>query len=353
MLILLLAGLLLSPPVVPEFKAAEAVQSAPPVTTAKTHRRQVAVPVPVPEESKAAEGQAQPVQPTPSATKPKVHGPKVTVAESGAPEEQGQATKPPVRKQHVPVLSEEKRRLAESEARASRLVMDNARLQQEMAKAQGLSFAEVTTPDAALAELQTGNARFVSGKRVRTLLSMQDSELRTALAKGQAPFAVIITCSDSRLADNLIFDQELGRLFTVREAGNSPDIQSLASVEYALEHLGSRLVVVLGHSNCGAVKAVYEAHGKPLPGNLWSLQAAMTGLLETNHEDPNETTADYLQRLVVSNAQRQAQGVLDRSELVRHLASAGKIKVVPALYDLASGQVKYLELPKQELAAEH
>jgi carbonic anhydrase len=76
----------------------------------------------------------------------------------------------------------------------------------------------------------------------------------------------------------------------------------------------------------------------------------MTGLLETNHEDPNETPADYVQRLVISNAQRQARGVLDRSELVRHLAGTGKVKVVPALYDLASGQVKYLELSP---AAEH
>ena len=169
--------------------------------------------------------------------------------------------------------------------------------------------------------------------------------MRTALATGRAPFAVIVTCSDSRLADNLIFDQELGRLFTVREAGNSPDIQGLASVEYALEHLGSRLVVVLGHTSCGAVKAVYEAHGKPLPGNLWSLQAAMTGLLETNHEDPNETQVEYVHRLEISNAQRQAQGVLDRSEIVRHLVGSGKLKVVPALYDLASGQVTYLEPP--------
>jgi len=146
-------------------------------------------------------------------------------------------------------------RLAEAEARAARLVADNARLQQEMAKAQGVSFAEMATPAAALAELRAGNGRFVAGKRVRTLLALQDPDLRATLAKGQAPFAIIVTCSDSRLADNLIFDQELGRLFTIREAGNSPDIQGLASAEYAAEHLGSKLVVVMGHSACGAVKA--------------------------------------------------------------------------------------------------
>ncbi len=264
--------------------------------------------------------------------------------EPSAPPQTVHRVKSPTRKPQAPAASAPQQRLAE--ARAARLVTDNARLQQETAMAQGLAPTDVTTPEAALAELKAGNARFVAGKRIRTLLSMQDGELRNALAKGQAPFAVILTCSDSRLADNILFDQEMGRLFTVREAGNSPDIQSLASVEYALEHLGTRLVVVLGHTHCGAVQAVYEAHGKPLPGNLWSLQAAMAGLLETTQEDPNETSADYVQRLVVANAQRQARSVLDRSEIIRHLADSGKVKVVPAVYDLASGRVDYLEALK-------
>jgi len=283
------------------------------------------------------------IPPVPPAQKTESHEapqPKVQAPAPGAHPEAPKA-RTPVGKRPQP------NPLAEAEARAAKLLLDNALLQQEMAKALGASIAPVATPEAALAELSAGNARFVAGKRVRTLLSMQDSDLRATLAKGQAPFAVIMTCSDSRLADNLLFDQELGRLFTIREAGNSPDIQGLASVEYALEHLGAKLVVVLGHTGCGAVKAVYEAHGKPLPGNLWSLQAAMAGLLEANHEDPNETPGDYLQRLAVSNAARQAQGILDRSEIVRHLAGGGKVRVVPALYDLANGRVTFLELPRQ------
>ncbi len=262
------------------------------------------------------------------------------------------ASKPPVRKPG-PALSEEARRLAEAEAMAAKLIENNARLQQEMARVLGASYKPIETPEAAQAELQAGNGRFVTGKRVRTLLSMQDTDLRATLAKGQAPFAVIVTCSDSRLADNLLFDQELGRLFTIREAGNSPDIQGLASVEYAVEHLGSKLVVVLGHTSCGAVKAVQEAHGKPLPGNLWSLQAAMAGLLEAVHEDPNESPAEYRARLESINTQRQAQSILDRSEIVRHLVSGGKVKVVPAVYELASGQVRFLELPKAGAPASH
>jgi len=242
------------------------------------------------------------------------------------------------------------RPLSESDARAARLEAENARLRQQLSENQRRTPETVASPEAALAELQAGNGRFVEGARVRTQLSMQDPALREALAKGQAPFAVIITCSDSRLADNLIFDQELGRLFTIREAGNSPDTQSLASVEYALEHLGSKVVVVMGHSHCGAVQAVSDAHGVPLPGNLWSLQAAMSGLLESTPDDPNETSAEHMDHLIRHNAQRQAQAVLDRSESVRTLVAQGKVKVVAAVYDLATGRVAF-ETPAAPHAA--
>lgn len=261
-------------------------------------------------------------------------------AEEKAAEEK---PKPKPRLASTLVPAQDQRRLQEAEARSARLAQENARLQQEMAKAQGLSMAEIKTPDQGLAELKHGNERFVAGKRVRTLLALQDPELRVTLSKGQAPFAVIVTCSDSRLMDNFIFDQELGRLFTIREAGNSPDLQGIASAEYAAEHLGSKIVVVLGHTACGAVKAVKEANGKPLPGNLWSLQAGMTGLLESTHEDPNEGADQYLRLLERNNAKRQAQAMVDRSEILRHLMTGGKLKVVPAVYDLASGIVTFFD----------
>jgi carbonic anhydrase len=230
------------------------------------------------------------------------------------------------------------------DARAARLEAENARLRQQLSNG-GAPQAPILDPAGALRELVAGNQRFVEGARVRTLLSMQDAELRQSLAKGQAPFAVIITCSDSRLADNFIFDQELGRLFTIREAGNSPDTQSLGSVEYALEHLHAKIVVVMGHTGCGAVTAVSEAHGKPLPGNLWSLQAAMSGLLASTPEDPNEDAPAHLYHLVVNNAERQAQAVVDRSDLVRQLLAKHQVQVVPAVYDLASGKVTFLSAP--------
>jgi len=198
-------------------------------------------------------------------------------------------------------------------------------------------------PGAALAELGAGNARFVAGKRIRTIDTGHDAAMRAALVGGQAPFAIIVTCSDSRVPDALLFDQEAGRLFTIREAGNAPDLQGIASAEYAAAHLGSKLIVVMGHTSCGAVKAVREANGRPLPGNLWALQGGMAGLLESTPQDPNEDAKAHTARLEEANARRQAQAMLDRSALLRDLAATEKLWVVPALYNLASGKVKFFK----------
>ncbi len=245
------------------------------------------------------------------------------------------------------------------EARLKALESENLRLRQELAEKSGVTVpvagAESVSPEGALAELKAGNTRFMLGARTRSQMGAQDPALRQALAKGQAPFAVVVTCSDSRLGENYIFDQELGRLFTVREAGNSPDTQGLASIEYAVEHLGSKVVVVMGHDACGAVKAVADAGPAILPGNLWSFQAAMSGLLDSVHPQAGETPASRLGRLVQANAERQARIVATRSAIVQHLCATGKLQVVPAVYDLDSGKVRFLapvgaEAPK---AAHH
>lgn len=254
-----------------------------------------------------------------------------------------QTAKPPVAKSEP----------AKLQAENARLAAENARLQAALAKAEGSRSFDIRTPADALEELKQGNLRFVEGRRTRTVFPAQDPGLRESLAKGQSPFAVIVTCSDSRLMDNFIFDQELGRLFTIREAGNCPDLQGIASVEYAVEHLGSKVVVVLGHTFCGAVKAVAEAHGKPLPGNLWSLQAAMVGLLESVPEDPNVEPAEHMRELERVNTLRQAQSLLARSEILRELVEKGKVRVLPALYDLSSGKVTVLDLPAAKASTSH
>jgi carbonic anhydrase len=219
---------------------------------------------------------------------------------------------------------------------------ENARLRMQLTLAGTSAPGPSSDPAAALGELQAGNQRFVTGTRVRTLLSGDDPALRQKLAKADQPFAVVITCSDSRLSESLLFDQELGRLFAIREAGNSLDNLSLGSVEFALDRLGAKLVVVLGHLDCAAVQIVRDAHGKPLTGNLWALQAAMSGLLEDYPEDPNEEPEVHLTHLVERNAQRQAQALLDRSDLVRGLVARKKVEVVPAVYDPATGKVSFL-----------
>jgi carbonic anhydrase len=113
------------------------------------------------------------------------------------------------------------------------------------------------------------------------------------------------------------------------------------------------VVVVLGHTSCGAIKAVSSAHGKPLPGNLWILQAAMAGLEEITPHDPNESAEEHFTALAENNAKRQAQVLLDRSEIIRHLAASKKIEILPAIYDLGSGLVKFLSMESRKVEAHH
>jgi len=234
--------------------------------------------------------------------------------------------------------------ISDMDVRASILFTSNALYQQELATRQNIiSVENIKTPEAALAELTAGNDRFMKGGRVRTLMASQDIELRETLATGQSPFAVIVTCSDSRTMDNFIFDQELGRIFTIRVAGNTPGTLGIASIEYAVEHLGSKAVVVMGHSKCGAVGAVADSKGKPLPGHMHAFQEHMAGLLDVVTKDPNETDTEYKGRLERENARRQAQAVYDRSEIVREFVDHGKTTIVPAIYDLHTGKVTFFK----------
>jgi len=233
---------------------------------------------------------------------------------------------------------------AEAEKKATALYLANAKFQEELAKRrQIISVYGIDTPEAALAELQTGNERFVGTGRIRTLLASQDPSLRETLSKGQAPFAVLVTCSDSRATDSFVFDQELGRLFSIRSAGNSPDTLGIASVEYGVEHLGSKLVVVLGHTSCGAISAVADAKDEHMHGNFQIFQEVMDGLLASSPRDPNESEQEYKNRLAKVNAIRQARVIYDRSPVIRESIDLNKIWLIPAIHDLASGKVTFFE----------
>ncbi|MCL1894185.1 MAG: hypothetical protein FWG02_08135 [Holophagaceae bacterium] len=232
--------------------------------------------------------------------------------------------------------------ITDAEREASVMLIANALYQAELAKrSQIISVDTINSPEAALAELEAGNIRFMKGWRVRTLMAAQDVDLRATLEKGQSPFAVVVTCSDSRAMDNIIFDQELGRLFSIRIAGNSPDTLGIASIEYAVEHLASKVVIVMGHTKCGAIGAVADAHGHPLPENMHIFQDLMKGLLEEVPRDPNESEEAYKDRLEKENAKRQAKAIYDQSNIVRELVDEKKIWLLPASYDLSTGLVTF------------
>ena len=175
----------------------------------------------------------------------------------------------------------------------------------------------------ALDLLKAGNARFVSG----ALVQKDDyTTLRGKLSTGQHPFAVVLCCSDSRVAPEIIFDQKLGDLFVIRNAGNVIDKHVLGSIEYAVEHLGTSLVVVMGHSCCGAVTATHL--GEALPDNIMAIARRIK---------PSINTSDGIDDNARRHAARMAK-LIQRDPIVKHLNA----QVVSAFYDLQSGKVEWL-----------
>ena len=193
--------------------------------------------------------------------------------------------------------------------------------------------AKSVSPDAALARLREGNQRFVAGA-----LSERSSpnEHRAELAKGQHPFAIVVACADSPLSPEIIFDQGLGDLFVIRNAGNLLDDHVIGSIEYAVEHLHAELVVVLGHSKCGAVTAAVA--GGEAPGHLKSIMASLESSVAMAKKKPGDT----VENAVRINAKLSAVALAQTAPILAEAAKAGSIKIVAARYDLATGQVEFL-----------
>lgn len=188
--------------------------------------------------------------------------------------------------------------------------------------------------DEALARLVEGNKRFVEMKLTHP---EQDAESRTALSKGQQPFAVILGCSDSRVPPEVIFDQGLGDLFVVRVAGNVADDIGVASMEYAVEHLGSRLIMVLGHERCGAVTAAVA--GGELPGHLPALMTALKPAVDKGKghgEDPVDAA-------MLANVELTAEHLRESKPILAELVEKGEVKIVGARYDLDTGAVELIK----------
>ena len=183
--------------------------------------------------------------------------------------------------------------------------------------------------DEALNRLKAGNERFAdskisSGKPV--------AERRVATAKAQHPFAIIVGCADSRTSPEIIFDQNIGDLFVVRTAGNLVDDFALGSIEYAVEHLGSRLIVVLGHERCGAVQAALA--GGSAPGHIEALVQAIQPAVAAS----KGKAGDPLTNAVHENDAEVAAKIRKRAEL-GELAS--QVRIVEGYYDLDTGKVEW------------
>jgi len=197
---------------------------------------------------------------------------------------------------------------------------------------------KVETPKAALELLAEGNHRWVEGK---PLHPHTDTAWRKRVTEGQHPFVAVLTCADSRVPPEILFDRGVGDIFVVRTAGQVVDDAALGSLEYAVEHLGTPLVMVLGHSKCGAVQAACEAvdKGKHPGGAIGHLvDEIRPSCVKTQDVKPGRVEA-----AVKANVERIVEELAESSKVLEELEQEKKIKIVGAVYDLASGKVALLE----------
>src|SRR5437870_10739865 len=190
-------------------------------------------------------------------------------------------------------------------------------------------------PAEAISKLKEGNGRYTGGNLQHP---GQTAERRIELAKSQHPFATIVDCSDSRVPPEIVFDQGLGDLFIFRVAGNVIDDHGLGSIEYAVDHLGVRLIVVLGHQRCGAVQAAKEtiaAKGKA-PGHIESLVTAIRPAVEATVKDDLKTTVE-------ANVKNVVQALRSSTPILKSKVDSGDVRVVGAYYSLDTGAVNFLE----------
>ena len=180
--------------------------------------------------------------------------------------------------------------------------------------------------------LMAGNERFVAGKpQARALVP-----LRQKLASGQSPKAIILSCSDSRVGPELVFDQSLGDIFVVRTAGNVADAVALGSIEYAVDHLHSPLLVVLGHQKCGAVIAACSGEKMPsknLDAIMEKIEPAVT------HAKVHAKAEDLIEPAIKENVHQSARDLLVNSEIISNAVKSGKLSVIEAEYELDTGRV--------------
>ncbi len=187
------------------------------------------------------------------------------------------------------------------------------------------------SPDAALAELMEGNKRFRTGHS--TAHDQDLAILRQNTVEKQEPFAAVLSCADSRVPAELVFDQSIGHLFVTRVAGNVLTSDIIASLEYGAAVLGTKVILVMGHSNCGAVKATIQ--GKEVPGQISALYPHIQPAVD--QAGPN------LEAATKANAKIQATLLREASTVVSGLVKENKLKVVAGYYDIGTGSVAVID----------
>jgi carbonic anhydrase len=202
--------------------------------------------------------------------------------------------------------------------------------------------APQVTPATALQQLMDGNQRYIDNQL--SGIKSCDLEARKKLSSGQAPYAIILSCSDSRVPPELIFDEGLGEIFVVRVAGNVTDPIVLGSVEYAAEHLGTPLIMVLGHTKCGAVKATVEANGKA-EGNIGEIVKSVAPALKKAKAAKTKPAdkGQFIETVVDENIKEVKANLTRKSNVLSHLVKEGKVKIVTAKYDIDNGKVTIQE----------
>jgi len=195
------------------------------------------------------------------------------------------------------------------------------------------------TPEKALRFLREGNYRFLNNLKTNRNLLQQVNETRD----GQFPFAVILSCIDSRTSAELVFDQGLGDIFSIRIAGNVVNEDILGSMEFACKVAGSRLIVVLGHTKCGAIKGACD--GVQL-GNLSTLLNKIQPsvyLEKTVTENRNATNADFVEKVAKIQVTKSVESIVERSVILRELIEKEEVGLIGALYDVETGEAEFLE----------
>jgi len=196
------------------------------------------------------------------------------------------------------------------------------------------------TPGDAWRRLQEGNARFASGDMTAFLANLAEEispEVRKSLLGGQKPYAIVLTCSDSRVSPEMIFDEGLGLLFVIRVAGNVVNPHVLGTIEYAVEHLHSLVLLIMGHQFCGAVSAAVT--GGQLPGSIPSLVESINPAATSAKKSGKTDNAQILSHAVEEHAKNMKEEILKKSEIVRSHVANGHFGVISAVYSLETGIV--------------